>query len=212
MPNFQDLARSTEGQRRKLCWRKEAGSIHVIGGTELSFHLPGQVCNDDICAALVLLPSHDIEEIGDLDYQPGFLQTFTCRGLGRALIKVDEPTWECPQPLTRLHSPPDEKDLAFSLDDHTGSNLMLTEDDLVTYRTEVAHASKSHPIFECVTTTGAVVQFRGTRQVSVLSKGLQMQHSCFQMGHKAHPTPHASSAKPWPGRRARHALPAMLEL
>jgi hypothetical protein len=61
--------------------------------------------------------------------------------------------------LTRLHSPPNEKDFPVPFDDHAGGHLVLAEDDSFTRRAEVAHTSEGFPFFEDVTTAGAVVQF-----------------------------------------------------
>ena len=95
-PGFESLAGGTEGQRGKLPRREESGSIHVIISLELPSYLSGPVYNDDIGAALVLLPPNDVEEIGNLNYQPGLLQTLAYRGLGWGLIKVDETAREGP--------------------------------------------------------------------------------------------------------------------
>ena len=135
-----------ESQRGELVEGKKGGAIDVVVRLQLTPCRSGTVDDDEIGSVLVLPPSDDVEQAGDLYLQPGLLAALTSRRLGRILVKIDKTRREGPHSPAGLHTAADEEYLALPLNDHASGHLVISEDKPVTIRAETPHASKRLPI------------------------------------------------------------------
>ena len=101
------------------------------------------------------------------------------RGVGRIFCELDKAGGKGPGSLAGLDTAADEEHLAFLLDDHAGSHLVIAEEDPVAGGAKAARAPKGLPVLKGMAAAGAIVQLGRARQA-----GLSLEVFLFLGAHR----------------------------
>jgi len=149
-----------ESQWRQVVEWEEVHSVRIVGGPGLPTHRSSAVNNDDVGAPFVLSSGDDVEQTGDLDFQPGLFPTLTHCCLGRVLIRLHEAGGKGPHSLVRTYASAHQEHPPLLFDEYARGDLVLAEDNPVTGRAEAPQTSESPPVLEWASAVRAEVQFR----------------------------------------------------